>query len=181
VQGVADRELGPNEYALLGILRVRGPLHGYEMARTIARDLADVCPTEQSTLYTYLRGLEARGLVTWHEERVGQNPPRKMFDLTPGGRDAVDAWLDRPQERIREVRLDFLLKLYFLAQIDPEAERRLFAAQVTACEEYLERLAARTAATRFGRIVLESKRTGAEATLQWLRTCAADAAAGAGA
>ena len=178
---VNERALGPNEFALLGILRVRGPLHGYEMARSIARDLADVCPTEQSTLYTYLRALEGRGMVAWHEERVGQNPPRKVFALTGSGREAVDEWLARPVARIREVRLDFLLKLNFLGQQDPAAERALIAAQIVECEAYLRGLEARAANTRFGRMVLDSKRTGAEGTLAWLRHCQAAAEAEAGA
>jgi len=166
---MADRPLLPGEYAVLALLALR-PMHGYEMTAFIeAEGLADVCPVEQSTLYTYLRNIEARGLVAWNGERVGQRPPRKTFHLTPAGRAAVDAWLRAPVARMREVRLDLLIKLFFLARIDPAAHRRLLQDQVTACGAYLEGLDAGSPAGEFQRLVAASKRTAAESTLTWLQ------------
>ena len=160
----------PGEYAVLGLL-LSGPKHGYEMARYFDRDdLAEVCPIEQSMLYTYLRNVEERGLVEWSETRVGNRPPRKLFELTPHGRDLVETWLDEPVQRLREVRLEFLLKVYFLHQLDLERERALLEAQISSCQRYFERLTEREASsTGFGRLVAASKRSGAESTLRWLR------------
>jgi DNA-binding PadR family transcriptional regulator len=165
---LSERDLLPPEYAALGLLLLR-PMHGYEMARALAGDLAEVCPVEQSSLYTYLRNLEVRGLVTWSETRVGNRPPRKIFELTAVGRAAVEAWLAEPVARLREVRLDFLLKLYFLHQLDPAAETRLLREQVEVCEAYRERLAGRRPGAGFPALVLTSKLSAAEATLGWLR------------
>ena len=84
----------PGEYAVLGLLLQR-PKHGYEMARYFDRDdLAEVCPIEQSMLYTYLRNVEERGLVQWSEARVGNRPPRKLFELSAHGRDLIETWLE---------------------------------------------------------------------------------------
>ena len=146
-------------------------MHGYEMARYFDRDdLLEVCPIEQSLLYTYLRNLQERGLVTFEETRVGQRPPRKVFALTDTGREAATVWLHEPVRRLREVRLDLLLKLYFLHQLEPESELYLLREQVEICEAYHARLADRTAsATGFDRIVARSRLSAAEATLRWLR------------
>ena len=120
-------KFGGQDTRELALLALR-PMHGYEMTAFIEEEgLSDVCPVEQSTLYTYLRNVESRGLVAWTEERVGQRPPRKIFELTPVGRELIDGWLRRPVGRMREVRLDLLIKLFFLARLDPGANRRLLA------------------------------------------------------
>jgi PadR family transcriptional regulator AphA len=165
---MAERPLLPGEYAVLALLALR-PMHGYEMTSFIQDEgLSDVCPVEQSTLYTYLRNIEARGLVRWMEERVGHRPPRKTFELTPAGRELIHAWLRRPVGRMREVRLEFLLKLFFLARLDPRAHRELIEGQIRACDAYLRGLDAGAGGGGFHRLVIESKRTAAEATLKWL-------------
>lgn len=164
------RPLLSGEYAALGLLLGR-PMHGYEMARYFDRDdLSEVCPIEQSMLYTYIRNIEERGLVGWTEVRVGLRPPRKLYELSPAGYDLIQAWLDEPVQRLREVRLDFLLKLYFLHSLDRAREKALLARQIGICEEYEARLRGRElASTGFARLVAASKRSGAESTLNWLR------------
>lgn len=165
---MSERELLAGEFAILAILRVR-PMHGYDMAAFLAAEgLLDVLPMEQSTLYTYLRNLEARALVSWTEERIGNRPPRKTYALTTTGHGTVEAWLRRPVQRMREIRLEFLLKVFFLGRIDPAAMDALLADQVALCERYLARLAERVPGTPFERLVLASRRSAAEATLAWL-------------
>ena len=177
---MSERALLPGEYAVLGMLALR-PMHGYEMTCLLADEgLADVCPVEQSTLYTYLRNIEARGLVTWTEERVGLRPPRKTFALTEEGRSLIDHWLRTPVERMREVRLEFLLKLFFLEQLDVPAHRELLRTQVQVCEEYLAHVDARPQPNRFAALVIQSKRSAAEATLGWLKAYAYELERGGG-
>ncbi len=167
---MALRDLLPGEFIVLGLLRL-GPMHTYEMARMFeAEGLDEVCPIEQSMLYTYVRNVEDRGLVTFQEARVGRRPPRKIYELTPAGLGEVNAWLGETVERMREVRVDFLLKLYFLHLLDPEGERALLARQVDVCEAYGDRLSARLETTEgFERLVAKSKASAAEATSRWLR------------
>ena len=167
---MADRPLLPGEYAVLGLLR-HHPMHGYEMARYFDRDdLSEVCPIEQIMLYTYLRNIEERELVAWTEVRVGLRPPRKLYELSETGRALVESWLDEPVQRLREVRFEFLLKLYFLHAAAHERERTLLARQIAICEAYRARLAEKEAASLgFARLVAASKRSGADSTLGWLR------------
>jgi PadR family transcriptional regulator AphA len=145
-------------------------MHGYEMLCYLDDEgLSAVCPVEQSTLYTYLRNVEARGLVEWTEERVGARPPRKTFRLTWAGQDLIEAWLRQPVERMREVRLEFLVKLFFLQRIDPGSHGRLLSQQIAVCEDYLVQLNTREPENDFSRLVVQSKRSAAEATLSWLK------------
>lgn len=169
---MTNRDLLPGEYAILGLL-LEGPMHGYEMARHFdGHELVTVCPIEQSSLYTYLRNVEGRGLVSWEESRVGARPPRKIYALTADGEEAIRRWLDAPVLRIREVRLDFLLKLYFLHRMDPEAERELLDLQIDVCRDYLATLDREPDSTPFLRLVHGSKRSAALGTLNWLRSYA---------
>ncbi len=172
---MAERELLAGEWLVLGMLRLR-PRYGYEIARALELDgLADVTRIEQNLLYSYLKTLEKRGLIAGHEVRVGAYPPRKVFELTGAGEAAVDAWMRQPVERLREVRLEFMLKLYFLHAIDPKAERTLLDQQIDSIGAYIERVSARLAVAPprgFERLVLGSKASAAEATLAWLRSYA---------
>ena len=170
---MTERPLLAGEQMVLALLSLR-PMHGYEMVSFVdGEGLAAVCPVEQSTLYTYLRNLEARALVEWTEERVGSRPPRKTYRLTDSGREAISDWLRRPVERMREVRLEFLLKLFFLQRTDGVALRTLVEEQVRVCERYLAGLAVQEGQGGFERLVADSKRSAAEATLGWLRAYAA--------
>lgn len=177
----AERPLLAGEYAVLGLL-AQEPRHGYELARILEDPaLADVCTVEQSLLYAYLRNLERRELVEWEEVRVGSRPPRKTYTLSERGWAAFREWVHRPVERMREVRAEFLLKVYFLAEADPVAQRRLVQRQIDATAAYLDR--ARTASadsSGFARLVAESKRSAAEATLAWLRSYSAELSGQAG-
>ena len=170
IRGVSERALLPGEFAVLGLLALR-PMHGYEMARYFDRDdLTEVCPIDQSLLYTYVRNIEGRGLVAYKDERVGLRPPRKTYRLTESGRLVVQMWLRQPVERMREIRLAFLLKLYFLQRLDSGAERDLLRRQIDVCLAYRERCAERVERLDgFGRLVAQSKLSAAESSLAWLQ------------
>lgn len=169
-----ERPLLPGEYTVLALLALR-PMHGYQMAAFIESEcISDVCPMETSTLYTYLRNVEAGGLVAWSETRVGNRPPRKIYELTPHGQEFIDSWLRRPVTRMREVRAELLLKLFFLEQLDPPARRRLLNDQIEACHGYVDQVRGHEPKTRFGKLVARSKLSAAEGTLDWLTAYAGE-------
>jgi len=167
-----DVNVTPTAYAILGLLREQ-PMHGYEIAQHFKpeEDLGQVVPADMSTIYTFLKDLQEHGLIRGEKVTVGARPPRNVFSLA----DEADAffleWLRRPVARMREVRLDFLLKLYFVQQLGAAEAKALVKAQTAACREYLERQRTHTRAidpTSFESLVLESKLTAAESMLEWL-------------
>ena len=106
---------------------------------------------------------------------VGARPPRKVFSLADDAESFFLEWLRRPVARMREVRLDFLLKLYFAQQLGTAEAKALIKAQTIACRDYLERQKTHTRAinsTSFESLVLESKLTAAESMLEWLNRIA---------
>src|SRR5262245_60889861 len=136
--------LTPTAYVILGLLRERS-MHGYEIAQHFKpeADLGQVVPADMSTIYTFLKDLQEHGLIRGERVTVGARPPRTVFSLTAEAEPLFLEWLRRPVARIREVRLDFLLKLYFARRFGTTETRALMDAQVTVCQGYLERLKAR--------------------------------------
>jgi hypothetical protein len=81
-----------------------------------------------------------------------------------------------PVERPREIRVLFLLKLYFVRQIIPDQTARLIDREIIACRKFLDHLEsqrlpdARTSDTAFlDHVVLRSRIHQTRALLDWLR------------
>jgi len=168
--------LTPTAYAILGLLRQR-PMHGYEIAQHFKpeADLGQVVPADMSTIYTFLKDLQEHGLISGKRETVGARPPRTVFSPTAEAEELFLDWVRRPVARIREIRLDFLLKLYFAQQLGPAEVKALVEAQLAVGRSYLKRqkTSARALATSsFEALVLESKLTAAESTVSWLKRIA---------
>lgn len=171
VQSCPDSRLSPGEAAVLAALLL-GPRHGYELANLFAElGITEVLPMEQPTLYGYLRSLEAAGHVAWREERTGSRPPRKVYSTTERGREAAEAWLAQPVERLRQVRQEFLVKLALLDALGRASQRRaLIAAQADACRAYLERVNGERPASPVAKLSRSSRASAAAATITWLES-----------
>lgn len=165
--------LSPAQYAVLGLLH-EAPAHGYQLQRRFTGDgdLATVLPLEQASLYGTLKELAAHGLIRGVEVREGARPPKTVYEVTPDGARALDRWLKLPVERLRRIRLDFLLKVYFTRRRGRRALRALVDAQIAECESYLVQLeprAAEVVADEFASLVVGSRVSAARSTLDWLR------------
>ncbi len=188
---------GVAEHAVLGLLALAPSAgHGYDLARHFAsgRPLGAVIRLAPGMLYHHLKKLEGAGWASAvTEETPGRpgRPARQVYAVTPAGEAELRRWLTEPVARTREVRIDFLVKLY-LARWAPDGAAvvaRLVAEQratLVGLEESLRRqLAARPAgagpATEgasptpgarfdadFGRLVLELRLAQTHAALGWL-------------
>ena len=117
------------ELALLGFLSGQ-PMYGYEIHQRMSDPdgLGQVWQVKQSQLYALLGKLEEEGYLTSEVQLQEARPPRKIFHLTESGQAIFQDWLSSPVEHGRDMRLDFLVKLYFL-QDNPSALRLLVEKQ----------------------------------------------------
>ncbi len=131
----------PAEYALLGLLW-DSPRHGYELHRAFAADqeLGIICRLEQSQLYAFLKKLEHLGYLEGTLEPQEGRPPRRVLVITDAGRQVFHRWIETPVLRPREVRLQFLLKLYFARRFGRETVLNLLTKQIEACRAFLKRI-----------------------------------------
>lgn len=130
--GRRERTATPAEHALLGLLAVSDDRrHGYDLSREFQPGgaLADVIRLEPGMLYHHLKRLESRGWVEATSEPIPNRPPRQSYTVTPAGADALDRWLAEPVAHTREVRLEFLVKLYLAHLRGPGPAGRLVAEQ----------------------------------------------------
>jgi PadR family transcriptional regulator PadR len=89
-------KMGLSKFFILRVLH-DGPMHGYDIARTVARVTGGCCSPTEGTIYPVLREFEAGGFVTVEEEVV-QGRQRRVYALTEQGRAgfrvALDAWME---------------------------------------------------------------------------------------
>lgn len=109
-------QLSLTELAVLGVL-AEGPAHGFAIARELAFDgpIGRVLTVRRSLAYRALDRLVADGLARPVRVESGNaGPQRTVHRATPAGRSVLAAWLSRPVHRLRELRLEFRLKLVLL-------------------------------------------------------------------
>jgi DNA-binding PadR family transcriptional regulator len=169
--------LTPAEYAVLGLVR-RKPTYGYELQRQLSglRGLGRVCPVEPAMVYAILKSLSGLELIDGEWDNSAY-PPKAVYTATEAGEVEFARWLRRAVGRMREVRLDFLVKLYFAMDEDPVLARELMTSQIEACSDYAEQIEREQAGddlAGFDRIVLASKASAARITREWLEKTLAD-------
>ena len=157
------------EYPVLGVLALRSA-HGYDICRYLDEHLGQVIRLGRSQVYALLSRLERGGLLK--HERVHQEnlPSKKVFSLTALGEDVLYEWVRSPVRNVRQLRLEFVTKLYFARQISHEAERTLLNKQLAVCEERAERLKTemKSCRTDIERQVLDLRTTMVVASITWL-------------
>ena len=168
----------PAEYAILGLLKSR-PMHGYEMFQQFENGtLRQIVHLEMSQLYAFLKKLERLQYIEAQLESQGARPPRRVFQLTEAGHDVFLPWLTEPVEKPRDIRILFLIKLYFIQRWLPARTNYLVEQQTQACVRFLEALEAQYElppgrATGddafFDHVVLRSRIYQTRALLDWLR------------
>ncbi|HXY74620.1 MAG TPA: PadR family transcriptional regulator [Dehalococcoidales bacterium] len=76
---------------LLGIVgNSREPIYGYQIAKIVESNTADVPIIKLGTLYPILRGLENDGLLESKIDPSVTGPPRKYYTITAAGRQALE-------------------------------------------------------------------------------------------
>lgn len=109
-------------FIILGLLGARS-MSGYDIKRAFDRSLATYWNAGNSQIYTTLKSLAARGLVSSELVHQEGRPNRRVYSLTERGRAELDAWLaeDVPTRFTKD---EFLTKLFFCGQTSDEVALR---------------------------------------------------------
>jgi DNA-binding PadR family transcriptional regulator len=158
---------------LLALL-AKEPAHGYELKSHLEQIFGEAYPPPNvGQIYLTLQRLERAGLVCSQDVVQTARPNKRVYELTPAGREAVTAWLEEPSAGPR-VRDDFFVKLVLgpLAGVTDRLgminrQRRHYLTQMRG----LSRLAANAGAGTMARLHIEGAMLHLQADLDWLQRC----------
>jgi DNA-binding PadR family transcriptional regulator len=114
---------------------------GYEIKKRVSTSLQAVTNASYGTLYPTLHRLLEEGAVRMEEKPQTHRPARKVYEITEQGQEEFKAWLLRPPENDR-IRRDFLLKLFWGHELQPQQVKSMLCERRTAAEAQLQTLLA---------------------------------------
>lgn len=158
--------LSLNEWVVLALLAEK-PAHGFALARQLRphSDIGRVLTVHRPLVYRALdRLVDADLAELQHTEPGDAGPNRTVHRVTRSGRRALDWWLGQPVHHVRDLRIEFLVKMRLSerARRDPAP---LVAAQHTALADTLDNL---TRLDPDADIVDEWRRHNAQAAARFL-------------
>jgi DNA-binding PadR family transcriptional regulator len=158
---------------LLALL-AKEPAHGYELKSRLEQMFGDAYPSPNiGQVYLTLQRLEKAGLVCSEDVAQAARPNKRVYELTPAGREAVVEWLESPSDGPR-VRDDFFMKLALgplTGDVDRlgliNRQRRYYLGQI----RELSSLAADNNDSPISRLLIEGSLLHVQADLDWLERC----------
>lgn len=112
------RRVNSSTQALLGLLTI-APMSGYDLGRTVRSSIGHIWSESYGQIYPSLKKLAASGMVVCRTKKQKGKPERRVYSITPKGRERLLQWLLAPPQP--EVpRNEMLLKLFFGAQVPTE-------------------------------------------------------------
>jgi PadR family transcriptional regulator, regulatory protein AphA len=133
------------EHAILGFLE-REPMTGYDLkTRCFDAAAGHVWTADQAQVYRTLERLSERGLVRSRVLPQRGRPDRRIYRITPRGREALLSWLRDPQDAAA-VRDPFLVRVLMAADLNDKEIADLLASARDGYQIRLEALRADAAA-----------------------------------
>lgn len=112
--------LSLTEYAVLGLV-AEEPSHGFALAKKLAADteVGRVLTVRRPLVYRALDRLVDHGHVeSVATEKGDAGPNRVIHRITQSGQRRLRSWLATPVEHVRDLRIEFLLKVAFLVRAE---------------------------------------------------------------
>ena len=103
------------------LLLCRKACHGYELMEVLRSKPGSEGMADPGMMYRTLRQLEEVGAVTSAWDTSGRGPARRVYELTPIGREQLDCWA--ADVRASRLQLDQFLEEYEMLT-NPTANKR---------------------------------------------------------
>ena len=147
--------------------------HGYEIHTLLSSKLGRAWYAGISQVYALLKRLEAAEKVDSAVEQQDNRPAKHVYSITPKGREAFLQWVHTPLDRMRDLRLEFLAKLFFIRELNLSGSDELIKKQMDVFQQQLQGITQQDKNSReeFERLVFRFRIGQIEAVLSWLREC----------
>jgi len=125
--------------SLLGFF-VEKPNYGYDLYKTISSESTffTIWYLKQSQFYGFLDRLLNEGFLSYKMIEGAQYPDRKLLSITSQGQKQLDEWLITPVKRGRDMRQEFIAKLFILEKVNNEKIEVLIENQLLTCHDWME-------------------------------------------
>lgn len=158
---------------LLALL-AKEPAHGYQLKALLERTFGAAYPSPNiGQVYVTLQRLARDGLVTSEDVAQASRPAKRVYELTPAGRDALAAWIEAPSDGPR-IRDEFFMKLA-LSPLTGDADRMALINRQRRHYLNLMRglsgLAEQAGHGAIPRLLIEGAMLHLQADLDWLELC----------
>ena len=94
-RGVQRGQIARMVEPCLLILLQEAPRHGYELISALERFGLEPDMLDSAMIYRTLRQMEQAGWVVSTWETAGTGPARRVYDVTPAGREALARWREQ--------------------------------------------------------------------------------------
>ncbi|MCF8146651.1 MAG: PadR family transcriptional regulator [Deltaproteobacteria bacterium] len=148
-----------------------GPRHGYEILQFLEQGLGPAWSVSTSQLYVLLKRLEKEGWVGSSLEIQDTRPSKRVFSITPAGEIKFLEWLKSPTDHVRDLRIEFLAKLFFFHSLGLQGGDALVDAQIGLLEQVKSGLMAKRRRERddYKRLVYGFRISTLTGWLNWLK------------
>ncbi|MGO9607400.1 MAG: PadR family transcriptional regulator [Candidatus Binataceae bacterium] len=127
------------ELALLGLIAEAPRISGYDIVQVFNLSMRHFWHAHQGQIYPTLARMERDGWIKSREVIQRGRPNKRLFSITPAGREILQQWLLSPFEDLK-LKHAPLLKTRYLGHLGPDGAIAKFAEQRAACVAYLEEL-----------------------------------------
>jgi DNA-binding PadR family transcriptional regulator len=159
-------------HVLLGILW-HEPSTGYDLGKSLERDVAPLWRAEISQIYPALARLRRAGFVLLRVLGPRKGPRRNLYRITASGRRELKRWLAEPSPPPAS-KDEGMTRVAFLEALAPPERRAILVRYERSIAEEIRRLREKAPASGF----LREARRGAierlEATRRWVRGLATE-------
>lgn len=126
------------KYALLGVISIRS-MTGYDMKKFFDRVVGMIWNADHGQIYRLLRRLEGDGLVVQQVVPQTKKPDKRVWSLTPKGKEDLCLWLENPIT-IGDLKDEFVLWFFFSDLVDKTKVREQLVQARASYEERLQTL-----------------------------------------
>ena len=160
------------ENALLGIL-MTGPKHGYELHSYMSARMNEFWQLSMSQIYALLKRLEREGCIVSRQERQENRPAKRIFSLTQTGKRRFLSWVQSPVPHVRDFRIEFMAKLFFIRELHLRQGDSLIDRQIEVLQKKRGGIegSKEKITDAFERLLFSFKTAQTSAVLKWLHEC----------
>jgi DNA-binding PadR family transcriptional regulator len=155
---------------LLALL-AKEPAHGYELKLALEQTFGEAYPSPNiGQIYVTLKRLEQDGLVRSQDVEQTTRPNKRVYELTPAGREALSNWVQEPSDGPR-VRDDFFTKLVLAPMAGLADRMELINSQRRHYLGIMRTLTGLAPTHAAARLLIEGAILHLQADLDWLERC----------